>query len=223
MNRRFLNTGIFVIGIGIIASLAITSLHQHRSKTPVRLFAGFDVSDSNRAHLGQMLAILLSIVHRMQPGRDRVACFSTETTTREWFDDTIPHHASDLQKIARRELALQPLKPGTNTASFFQTTAAAMHAAGLAQPMVCVFFGDGDEDILTPAQADQIMASSANAIAANPRAYVVFVGLSSPHWLHIKALFAPLKDRLILVPISRTTPTRIAQVIDLARTPAGKE
>jgi len=204
----------------VIAALLAARPHAPRGSA-VEVIAGIGASGSERRAeatggtvMGRSIAALAKLAVRLDCNRDHLTVFRVDREAREFYDQTAPESREKFQWLLINETKPAP-RSGSFPASFW--TRVAKRAQSAKRPVAICLFQDGDNDDLRPA-ARLEMQHAARVLAANPRVVSVrFYGARSKNWDTLRAVFAPLGQRLHFQGPDQINVTPLTQELEAAR------
>lgn len=212
-----------VAGAVVIALLVVALRHAAPAPgSAVLVIEALDASDSVRQELpaggtllGRVIVTLAKVGARLDASRDQLAVFRVDRDAKEFYDQAAPASREKFQWSLIHATQAPAAHRGTFPAKFW--TQAAARAATSQGPVAIAYGGDADNDDLT-AQATQELQAAAQRLGANPRVSDVSIfGANPKNWATLRAIFAPLGDRLHLYAPDQMNPAPFLERLAAAR------
>ena len=193
--------------------------------TPISAIAGLDASGSDRqktqqgnSQLGVSRAALARLGAALNPQTDHLIVMRVDYQINEFYAQA-PQGYESFLTLLLNHTQKPPQQPRTLPAKFWILAAA--HAADPqltpGEKVVIAYYGNGDNDDLSPASHAQI-AAAARTLAKNPRVLGIWIyGAKPQNWGTLRELFAPLRGRLHLTPREGMNPQPLLDEVDAAR------
>lgn len=215
-----------IAGGTLLAAGLLWSRHHAPPSVPVCVITGMDASVSvqqplpgGATQLGRSRAALARLGTSLEAGLDFLVVARVDRQASEFYAQTPPEGYEKFLRLLLSRTQTPAAHDGTFPAAFWSLAATraqdAQQSPGKAVEIA--FYGDGDNDDLTPAAHIQI-TQAARQLAANPRVAGVWVfGAKPENWGTLRTLFSPLRGRFHLTPREELAPQPLLDDIDRIR------
>lgn len=222
-NKTFIPlAALAVVAVAATGFFALPRRAPEPPRGPVVVFTGLDGSDSVREQsqgqaplLGAGVNLVALLGEVLDPNRDRMTVFRVDWQVREFYDGHAPRDPEAFHHTLIQHMKPRPERSRTLPALFWVEVA--RRAQDAAHPVAILYAGDADNDDLTAASLDT-MRRAALALGKNPRVVAVYIcGANPKNWAGLRAVFAPLGDRLHLQAPSEMEVMSLVDSLEAAR------
>lgn len=224
-NSSFPVVPFLAVGAVVVGGLLLARFNAP-PRVPVSVIAGIDASESVRVadagggtQLGQSRSAVARLGAGLQAGSDHLAVVRVDRAVNEFYCNTAPTGSEEFLRLLMQHTQTPATQGGTYPAKFW--TLAARRAADWqmapGRAVAIGYWGDADNDDLTPQSREEI-AAAATQLAANPRVLGVWIyGAKATNWGTLRELFAPMGARLHLATREQMAPSGLLDSLDEAR------
>lgn len=219
-----------VVPFAVLGVLVVSGLLWSRWKAPppfpVAIIVGLDASQSVRqplpggaTQLGRSRAALARLGASLNTVTDYLVVTRVDRQVNEFYAQAAPEGYESFLRLLLNHSQKPASRPGTFPAKFWRRAAAQAADAQTVpgRAIAVVYYGDADNDDLTPSARAQI-AAAARKLASNPRVFGVWVfGAKPENWDDLRTLFAPLRGRFHLAARDQLAPQPLLDQIDRVR------
>lgn len=209
----------------VVVGALLFSYLRAAPPTPISVVTGVDASDSVRVKpqngnslLGVSRASLARLGAGLNSQCDHLIVMRVDRQVNEFYAGPPQGYEAFLPLLLNHTQS-PPKTSGTFPANFWDAAAARADNPQLTpgQKVVICYYGDADNDDLSPTAREQI-AAAAVVLAKNPRILGVWIyGAKPENWAALRQLFAPLEGRLHLSPREGMNPRPLLDEVDAAR------